>query len=102
MNSFFTPIQPIQPMTFSEEKTERSRESGSAIPFSDMLKEAINEYETLQKTADDDTNALVLGDVNNIAQIQIDSMKASAALQTAVQLTSRAVNAYKEIMQMQV
>ena len=45
---------------------------------------------------------LVNGDADDLAQIQINSMKTSTLLQTTVQLTSRMVNTYKEIMQMQV
>ena len=67
-----------------------------------MLSDAIKDYETSQKTADDDTNELALGNSDNLAQIQIDSLKSQTALQTTVQLTSRMVTAYKEIMQMQV
>lgn len=74
----------------------------SAIPFADVLKEAVGNYISVQETVTQEGQALSLGDVDNLAQIQIDSMKASAALSTTVQLTSRVVNAYKEIMQMQV
>ena len=102
MNSFFTPIQPIKPMAFPEEKIIKTEEKESNVPFASMLKEAVNEYESLQQTTQQDSEALAMGDVDNIAQIQINAMKEQAALQTVVQLTSRAVNAYKEIMQMQI
>ncbi len=102
MSSFFTPIQPIKPMVFSDEKIENSGKTESAVPFANMLRDAINEYETLSEATEQDANALAMGEADNLAQIQINSMKAQAALQTTVQLTSRAVNAYKEIMQIQV
>jgi len=102
MNSFFTPIQPIKPIAFLEERIAKAENAGDAVPFASMLKEAVNEYETLQQTAEQDAAALTMGDADNLAQIQISSMKEQAALQTVVQLTSRAVNAYKEIMQMQI
>ena len=94
-------ITPIQPMAFSKisgvEKSE-----GSGTPFLNILKDAADEYTSLQKIADVDSEALVLGDADNPAQIQINSLKAEAALQTTVQLTSRVVSAYKEIMQMNI
>ena len=96
-----TPIQPIKPMTFSKiGEAETGAESSS--PFASFLKDAVSEYTSLQETANADSAALVIGDTDNLAQIQINSMKAEAALQTTVQITSRAVNAYKEIMQMSV
>lgn len=101
MENLVSSIQPIQPMTFSKiGETEKNAESST--PFLNILKDAVNEYTSLQKTVDEDSTALALGDADNLAQIQIDSFKAEAALQTAVQLTSRVVNAYKEIMQMNI
>lgn len=102
MNSFFTPIQPIKPLVFAEDKIAKTEDKRSTVPFANMLKEAVNEYETLQETAQQDSEALAMGDADNVAQIQINAMKEKAALQTVVQLTSRAVNAYKEIMHMQI
>ena len=99
MAGFFTPIEPIAPMSFDKAapvSTIKSSDS-SAIPFADVLKEAVGNYISVQETVTQEGQALSL-----LAQIQIDSMKASAALSTTVQLTSRVVNAYKEIMQMQV
>lgn len=102
MGSFFTPIQPIKPMVFSDEKITKSENAESSVPFANMLKDAVNEYESMQQTVEQDAADLAVGDTDDLAQIQINSMKEQAALQTVVQLTSRAVNAYKEIMQMQV
>ena len=96
-----TPIQPIKPMTFSKiGETEKSTDSSAS--FMNVLKDAVSEYSSLQATADADSAALALGETDNLAQIQIDSLKAEAALQTTVQLTSRVVSTYKEIMQMSV
>ena len=93
--------QPISPMTFSKiGDTEKS--TNASVPFTNFLKDAISEYSSLQATADADSAALALGETDNLAQIQIDSLKAEAALQTTVQLTSRVVSTYKEIMQMSV
>ena len=107
MASFFStmePIQAIQKMTFSADKTDQtgSGDTLSSIPFASILQNAVNEYSALQQTADTESQQLALGNTDNLAQVTIDSLKAKAALQTTVQLTSRIVGAYKEIMQMQV
>lgn len=107
MASFFSamePIQAIEKMTFSPDKAEQTGGANAqpAIPFSNVLQNAVNEYTTLQQTADTESQQLALGSTDNLAQVTIDSLKAKAALQTTVQLTSRIVSAYKEIMQMQV
>jgi flagellar hook-basal body complex protein FliE len=95
------PVNFIEPMTFSKIGDPEMTAEPSA-PFAEFFKEALGEYASLQKTADADSAALALGEADNLAQIQINTLKAEAALQTTVQLTSRAVNAYKEIMQMSV
>ncbi len=103
MSTFITPIQPMERMTFSPtEQQETAPQGGVTVPFASVLGEAIAGVEQTQSASEALTEALVLGDLDNIAQLQIDSQKAEVMLQTAVQLTTRAVNAYKEIMQMQV
>ena len=62
----------------------------------------MKDLETLQAQSAEDSRKLALGEIDNIAQVQINALKTSTMLQTTVQLTSRAVGAYKEIMQMQV
>lgn len=104
MGDFFAAIEPIKPMSFQKsiETAQDSENGASAVPFADMLKDAINTYTEAKQTSEADGNILAVGDANDLAQIQINAMKASVALSTTVQLTSRAVNAYKEIMQLQV
>jgi len=104
VGNFFTAIEPIKPMSFekSAEATVSAEKGSSAIPFADVLRDAIDTYTEAKKVSEADASVLALGNANDLAQLQINGMKASAALSTTVQLTSRAVNAYKEIMQMQV
>lgn len=104
MNAFFTPIEPIQKMRFTAigETGEAAGGGESSAPFVNVLKDAISEYNSLQAEEDAVSQALALGELDDPAQMVIASMKAEAALQTTVQLTSRMVNTYKEIMQMQV
>lgn len=104
MVSFFTQIEPIKPLSFEKDGLGAASpaEGLSSMPFADVLREAVSTYEGAKIETDADSLALSLGDINNLAQVQINSMKAQAALSTTVQLTSRAVTAYKEIMQMQV
>ncbi len=103
MNNLITSISSIEPMKFGYDVKEATSEQNSAeIPFSSILSDVIQQTTELQAVSEADTNALLLGDTDNLAQVQINSMKAEAMLQTTVQLTTRAVNAYKEIMSMQI
>ncbi|MCI8600847.1 MAG: flagellar hook-basal body complex protein FliE [Oscillospiraceae bacterium] len=98
-------IVPIQAMT-GLEKLQEAREVNAPEPsggsFKDILSQAYADYQQAKAVADQDGYLLAFGEADNLAQIQINAMKAETMLQTTVQLTSRMVSAYKEIMQMQI
>ena len=95
-----TPIEPMERMSFEHAGAAVDQSQGKQ--FSSILQQAVQELEQAQSNSNADTMMLVNGEVDDIAQVQINSMKTSTLLQTTVQLTSRMVNTYKEIMQMQV
>ena len=96
-------ISPIQPMKFSgSDAVSAKGEEASGSSFAGIFSEALQNLEQVTATSDQDSINLALGDVDDLAQVQINAMKAQTMLQTTVQLTTRIVNAYKEIMQMQV
>lgn len=100
MQMFIKPIQPIESLDFSQDLQQIQSSDDST--FKNVLSQAVNELEENQAIVKENDYSLALGDVDNLAQLQIDSLKTQTLLQTTVQLTTRAVNAYKEIMQMQV
>ncbi|WP_099205319.1 flagellar hook-basal body complex protein FliE [Scatolibacter rhodanostii] len=100
METFIAPIKSIEGIgSFEGTKSIESQKNGG---FGDILSQAVSELEAASETNQANDYQLALGDVDNLAQLQIDSLKTQTLLQTTVQLTTRAVNAYKEIMQMQV
>lgn len=91
--------------TFSDLKTQKvdkslSTEKGES--FSDTLKNSINEVDRLQKDADIKTQKLATGESKNIADVMIATEKADIALRLMVQVRNKVINAYNEIMKMQV
>lgn len=68
--------------------------------FAATLKEKIAEVKGLEMKSLDSAYAVSMGQTEDIEGAMIDAAKASVAIETAVQITTRAVNAYKEIMQM--
>jgi len=104
MGAVFTPIVPMKNIGFSSSENiagKESIQSEGSLPFQNILKDSLDELVSAEKAAAEDSANLALGNAEDLAQIQINSLKAEAALQTTVQLTSRVINAYKEIMQMQ-
>ena len=75
---------------------------GGAVPiFSDILKDAIANVEQTQAVSQQDAYDLAMGKTDDLHTVQINALKASAAVEMAAGITSRALGAYKEIMQTQ-
>jgi flagellar hook-basal body complex protein FliE len=98
---FIVPIQPMQPMTFSE-KNVTAKPAALGDSFQHVLSNAMAALEDTQSSSQQDAYQLALGDVDDIGQVMINMLKAESMVQTTVQITSRVISAYKEIMQIQV
>lgn len=95
MSNFIAPLKPVAPLGLAEHA-----QPGPGN-FAAVFSQAMQELEASQAQSQQDGEALALGQLDNLGQLQINAMKAETMLNTAVQLTSRAVGAYKEIMQTQ-
>lgn len=98
---FIIPMSNLPQLSTLESKNQ-SAVTPTAGDFADVFKDAVNSTKNLQSIADQDSVNLALGNVDNLAQVMINSAKASTAVSLTVDIASRAVTAYKEIMQMQV
>lgn len=76
--------------------------SSASLPFGDMLREAMESFAETQKAAELDAYSLVTGDIADLHSVAIRSAMQQASLEMTVQLASRAVSAYKEVLQMQI
>lgn len=69
--------------------------------FSDTLKSAIDEVDALDKNAQNLTQDAVLGRVENLHDVMIAAQKAKTAMNLTIEVRSKVIDAYKEIMRMQ-
>ena len=74
----------------------------SESPFMNRLAEAVREVNGLQQNANLEATKLATGDAANVQDVVIAMEKADLSLQLTVQVTQRAVEAYREISRMQV
>jgi flagellar hook-basal body complex protein FliE len=75
----------------------------SSSNFGDLLKDAVNSVNDIQKTAGAERTAFEMGDPNvTLAQTMISASKAGIAFDATVQVRNKFVEAYKEIMNMPV
>lgn len=70
--------------------------------FADNLKSAIENVNKSQVTSNQKTEAFARGDIDNLHDVMIASQKASIMLETSVQVQRKVIDAYNEIMRMQV
>lgn len=70
--------------------------------FADTLNEAVNQVNTLQKVADKKMEDLATGKAKSIPDVMIATEKADVALKLMVQVRNKIIDAYQEIMKMQV
>lgn len=70
--------------------------------FAETLKSAVNEVNTLQKASDKSMQDLATGRTDNVADVMIAAEKADIALRVMVQVRNKIIDAYNEIMKMQV
>lgn len=89
--------------------TEETRLPGVAantgvagVPFADVLKSAIQDVKDTQAVSEADAFKLATGQSDDLHTMQINSLKASAAVEFTVGLTSKMLTAYNEIMRMPV
>ena len=85
-----------------DEKLAALLEKGCTVSFADMLKEGLGQVNGLQLTSDDLSAKFAAGETDNIHDVLIAGQKADIALQLATAIRSKILDAYQEIMRMQI
>ncbi|KGX88643.1 flagellar hook-basal body complex protein FliE [Pontibacillus marinus] len=93
-------INALQPSAVTQPKKITPKEAHSV--FAESLKNAINNVNEAQVESNKKTEQLAKGEIDNLHDVMITAKKASITLQTAVQVQGKVVDAYKEVMRMQV
>jgi flagellar hook-basal body complex protein FliE len=70
--------------------------------FADTLKDAVNDVNQAQKEADVKMQELATGKNHNIHDVMLTAEKADISLKLMVQVRNKIIEAYQEIMKMQV
>jgi flagellar hook-basal body complex protein FliE len=82
------------------ESPASSKEAGPS--FADTLKEAVQSVNQLSLESDYKAQELATGKTDDIAGVMIATEKADIALRAMVQVRNKIIDAYQEIMRMQV
>ncbi len=82
--------------------TEVSPSSENANTFSGMLRESFDKVNQYQHDADTATKELISGRSKNIHETMLTIERADSSLKLAMQVRNKILDAYREIMRMQV
>ncbi|APH05262.1 flagellar hook-basal body complex protein FliE [Bacillus weihaiensis] len=94
INSVQQVLQPNQVQPASNAKKNTS--------FGEILKKSIDQVNTSQIESDKMTEALASGKNVELHDVMISSQKASITMLTAIEVRNKAIEAYQEMMRMQV
>jgi flagellar hook-basal body complex protein FliE len=83
-------------------ETTTPADPGSGAAFGSALSGALAELAKTQASADAQSQALALGKTTDIAGVAMEVERANLAMQLAVQVRNKAVDAYHEIFRMQI
>jgi len=100
---FITPMRPIIPIKTLGElggaTDGRANPSDiKELPFKEVFGTAIQNLKQTEITANDNSALLALGDIDDLHTIGIDATKAYLAERLVIELRNRAMEAYSEIM----
>lgn len=94
----------IVPMerTMGRDAVNNIEETGETGTFLDVFKALVDNVKETDAQVQQDAIDLMLGDVDDLAQIQVNLEKAATAVDLLVTVKNKAVDAYNEIMRMTV
>jgi flagellar hook-basal body complex protein FliE len=97
-------IGPLNPkLQVPEIRTPQNRASGEAATgFGEVLKDAISTVNELQKQSDQEIQKLMTGESQDLHTTVIAMQKADLSFQMMMQVRNKIVQAYQEIMRMQI
>lgn len=98
---FIEPIQPIKGINQISElsKNEGAVEKGNNL-FKSIFDNVLNDYISAEKQVDEDIYKLSTGESDDVHNLMINTQKAELSLDLMIQLRNKSLDAYNEIMRM--
>ena len=101
LNNTITPLNTPSQIG-SSEKAQGGNSNENVGGFLDIFRESYDAAAEAQRISEEDSIKVMTGEIDDPAQIAINAQKAALSLQTFVSLRNTAVDAYKEMMQIQI
>ncbi|WP_261132821.1 flagellar hook-basal body complex protein FliE [Bacillus sp. Marseille-Q3570] len=95
-------MQPVQLNVTTLPAVEKSTPGQARDQLAVSFKDLLHKVNEAQIKSDIETEKLISGKTDNLHNVMITAEKASVTLNTAVEVRNKAIEAYQEIMRMQV
>ena len=98
-------VDGINPASIIKEATNKVNNPSHQSPgadFGELLNDAISKVNELQKNSDELSEELAVGEADNLHDVVIAAEKADIALSLTIQVRDKIVEAYDEMMRMQI
>lgn len=95
-------MMPVQPTANQLPDAAKESEQTPVKTFGEFLADSLEDTNRLQKESARMKALLAAGKVNDVAEVVIAGQKAQIALNLTVQIRNKAIDAYQELMRMQV
>lgn len=80
----------------------QKRPAAGEASFQDTLEKFVNEVNNLQQNADTSTQKLLSGELQDVHQVMLAMEEANTSFQLMMEMRNKILDAYREVMRMQV
>lgn len=94
-------ISPIAPGSSIGSPDKAGGAPGAGKEFGDMFAEAIGRVDQYRVKAENSANAFMAGETEELHQVILTGQRAEIAFETFLQVRNKVVQAYQEVMRMQ-
>ena len=102
MNQSILPLGNITPIKTTTKPSLQTTEMEGRKNFADTLKTALNKVSEAEHVSNVKTEMLAKGQPIDLHDVMITAQKASITVETAVQIQQKVIDAYNEVMRMQI
>lgn len=98
---FLNRTSPMQQLMELQKQVKKPTSPGG-VDFKKLLQEAVNEVDQAQKVSDQEVKKLLEGEIQDVHSAMIALQKADLSFQLMMQVRNKLIEAYQEVMRMQV
>jgi flagellar hook-basal body complex protein FliE len=93
---------PLQQLAEFESKLQKTGGDTKSVEFGQVLSEAIQDVDKAQRESNERIQQMLSGDIQDVHSAMIAVQKADLSFQMMMQVRNKLIDAYQEIMRMQV